>query len=564
MQAKVVVMVCVIGFAIAEKTPRFSQEATRYESNLKIKAEDTLVNATPTEVTKSGENLLEWVTLFSDDFEDCDLSPWIVVDGNGDGYTWECGATGGLRDREPHNYGTAYAYYSTILPTFHEDLISPPINIAGYDSIRATYTWAHGLVLNFFLEVYYAIDDNWILYTIYDWEGNCWDTIVVTTIGASTFQLMFRYEELYYGWGVSAVDNIKVEGWGAPDFLCTSDSLWHRKEGSPVVFESFVHGRYDTTLTNWKSCLFVREVTPGQILGTRWDTSFCVEGAPLNPGELETVVFDTLYLSASAGGLYHIIDSLEDVDGNRWFEGAMLDQQVVPMLDHGYYAGWIFYTDWYPQVTHIMGNLWETYAVGYFPKDLGGRIDSVALYVGTEQGRLASVNVQIYDYYDAWQGPGAVLFDTTCYFSQDTFLKVPVPSLMYGGEPFYVAVKLNSDSIYIGIDSIPPVSAKANCCMLKTHWKREPEWIWEWFQVGDLYLWSFVRGWKCGDVNANGEVTASDAILILGWIGGEGEIGSSTWNANVNGDSVVSSPDAIGILLWLAGEFELNCQPVED
>jgi len=582
------------------------------------------------------------------------------LDGNGDGYTWQCGTTGDLGSYEPPDYGSAYFFYSDEDAGYgsytpYETMISPSIDVSGYPIVKVIYSYGVNLVEGSQMSVEISCGDTLVTKT-YTGQVNGWDTVYITQPGNSlTIEVNYTEEmgiwsfacgidnitvlggnppqvdvgvETAYGYcqpavsivalvrnfGQTYVENIGVScsiepfGWYdqttiaglspgevaevlfvatdlpegdwtvtvctlldddcpdddcltfellcSPDYKCTWDGYFHRKFGTVPIY-SVVRGRFSDTLTEWLDCLYIEEIAPD-----RWDTSICIQGPPLAPGDSAIIDFGWLNFGVTYyTGKYIIIDTIFPRDLSP-YPGGVLEQQLIFPSDSSYNA-WLSYNDIFPGATDFVGNLYETYAVAYFPKDLGGRIDSVEFYCGPlTPGATESFSVMIYGYNETEGTPGGLLFDTTVTFNSDTFIKIPVPSIEFGGYPFYVAIKFLSTNEYIGIETMPPLSMEAGPCMLITHWKREPEWIWEPVDIADLILWAFIRGWECGDVNGDGEVTASDAILILLWISGSGEIASSRWNANVNGDGSVTPADALEILYWLSGLFALNCQPV--
>ena len=65
---------------------------------------------------------------------------------------------------------------------------------------------------------------------------------------------------------------------------------------------------------------------------------------------------------------------------------------------------------------------------------------------------------------------------------------------------------------------------------------------------------------KLGDVNGDGKITATDALLALQKAVGKTDLGSGVgwWAANADGNEVINATDALLILQKSVGKTELN------
>jgi N-acetylneuraminic acid mutarotase len=174
---------------------------------------------------KGSYHLLQnWITIMEEDFESGVMpTGWTVIDGNGDGFTWEVGTT--TDPIEPPDPGSAYLFYSdddagSSSPATAETLITTSYYISGFSDLRFRY----GFMFND-----YEGEEGYILARFHD--GTSWGgwNLLVTYIGdvgpdydtlgmgaflpAESVQIMIIYDDIDGGWGWGfGLDNFVLEG----------------------------------------------------------------------------------------------------------------------------------------------------------------------------------------------------------------------------------------------------------------------------------------------------------------------------------------------------------------
>ncbi len=169
-----------------------------------------------------------WFTMFSEGFESGVLPPgWSVKDSNADGQTWTVRPSAGWHitamPPAPGNYIACYD--DDILswnPETEEELVSPSIPVAGYDTLRLIYGLGYQ---NFKGQDTFAVRARfhdgsdwgaWQTLALYDWDvgSGRWDTLGLWAwLPAESLQLAFLWFDhtwLHWDWYV-AVDNITIE-----------------------------------------------------------------------------------------------------------------------------------------------------------------------------------------------------------------------------------------------------------------------------------------------------------------------------------------------------------------
>ncbi len=169
----------------------------------------------------------QWSTLLEEHFESGMPAEWTVLNWNGDGFTWTTGTTYDL-DPEPPDYGTAYAYYSdddagSSAPQSQpgEDILTPPVYIAPYDTVRIIFAYGNSWT--------YDYDDifgvwirtfsggawsSWTNIANYPNETSGYDTIdiISSKVIYDSVQVMWRYSD-NGGWNYACgIDNVYILG----------------------------------------------------------------------------------------------------------------------------------------------------------------------------------------------------------------------------------------------------------------------------------------------------------------------------------------------------------------
>jgi len=173
------------------------------------------------EVT-SGKRTM-WQQLLFEDFESGSIpSDWTVIDGNGDGDSWEIKT--GESAATPPDFGTAYAFYvdwsqNSYASIPGEDLITPKFFTESFDSIQLIYSIGcrndPGADDDTF-RLYYQILElgswtSWIIVSEYNFYEYKWDTINLG-INADSIQFMWRYLDHYQNDITIGIDNVSVKG----------------------------------------------------------------------------------------------------------------------------------------------------------------------------------------------------------------------------------------------------------------------------------------------------------------------------------------------------------------
>ena len=87
----------------------------------------------------------------------------------------------------------------------------------------------------------------------------------------------------------------------------------------------------------------------------------------------------------------------------------------------------------------------------------------------------------------------------------------------------------------------------------------------QWFEdvEGDWFIWAAIEQgilpYICGDTDCNGQVTPSDAYILLGWWASCGPGPCDEREADVNGDDLLTPADAYYILNFIASTMQLAC-----
>jgi len=166
-----------------------------------------------------------WQELLFEDFESGYIpSDWTVVDGNGDGDSWEVGTTDFFEsETAPPDSGTVYAFYedwtkglSPSLPG--EDLLTPKFFTESFDSLKLIYSrgygapWGQDDTFRLHWQVFeLGAWTSWMKLDEYSHYIARWDTLSLH-IKADSAQFMWRY--LDHGGANLAVgiDNVTVSG----------------------------------------------------------------------------------------------------------------------------------------------------------------------------------------------------------------------------------------------------------------------------------------------------------------------------------------------------------------
>lgn len=206
--------------------------------------------------TGSGQKAGVWLPFFGEDFESGILPPgWATRDSNADGHTWAIRPSASWHPTAmppaPGNYLASYDDDALGWnPETEEELLSPSIYVAGYDTLRLIYGLGYQ---NFKGEDTFAVRarfhdgaawGSWQNLAIYDTDvgSGHWDTLGLWAwLPAESLQLSFLWFDhtwLHWDWYV-AVDNLLVEYlWSLPVNLTASgiispESL--EKEGTVIA-----------------------------------------------------------------------------------------------------------------------------------------------------------------------------------------------------------------------------------------------------------------------------------------------------------------------------------------
>jgi hypothetical protein len=249
-----------------------------------------------------------WQELLFEDFESGSMpSDWTVVDGNGDGGSWEVGTTDFFEsETAPPDSGTAYAFYEdwgqdSIASIPGEDLVTPKFFTASFDSIKLIYSlgyWDPGHLDDTF-RLYYKIFElgewkGWTKLIDYEHYVACWDTVSFWIGIADSIQFMWRYLDHHYNNIVVGIDNVTVKG--------------HLKYG----------GTHDIAVASLNS--------PPSLL--KLDSAYIISSTFRNLGDLQ-MTFDAhteivsrsgspVYFSADSNNITLLPDSSIEIDFGNW------------------------------------------------------------------------------------------------------------------------------------------------------------------------------------------------------------------------------------------------------
>jgi hypothetical protein len=167
-----------------------------------------------------------WQELLFEDFESGSMpSDWTVIDGNGDGGSWEVGTTDFFEsETAPPDSGTAYAFYEDWSQDYAsipgEDLITPKFFTASFDSLKLIYSrgygapWGQDDTFRLYWQVFELGSwSSWIKLAEYAHYIAKWDTLCFWIgVNADSAQFMWRYSD--HGGQNTAVgiDNVTVKG----------------------------------------------------------------------------------------------------------------------------------------------------------------------------------------------------------------------------------------------------------------------------------------------------------------------------------------------------------------
>ena len=187
--------------------------------------------------------------LFSEDFEAGMPTGWTIVDGNGDGATWEVGTTGDLSIWEPPNYGTQYAFYSDDdatggAPAGAEELISPAVDVSWVPNLFLRYDLGFNIidVVNETVAVYVSFFSEgawgpWVELVAYQQDISTSDTFDLSGyLPADSVKFKVRYVDADGGWywavGVDNVTFYSMELFAAEDFEAGMPTGWTIVDGN--------------------------------------------------------------------------------------------------------------------------------------------------------------------------------------------------------------------------------------------------------------------------------------------------------------------------------------------
>jgi len=164
-----------------------------------------------------------WQKLLFEDFESGLIPPdWTVVDGNGDGDSWEINT--GEGSGAPPDFDMAYAFYedwtqNSFASIPGEDLITTKFSTVPFDSIRLIYSMRYSSqpgVYDDTFRLYWKVFElgewkGWTKLIDYDYYVNEWDTISLW-INADSVQYMWRYLDHHQNSIEIGIDNVTVRG----------------------------------------------------------------------------------------------------------------------------------------------------------------------------------------------------------------------------------------------------------------------------------------------------------------------------------------------------------------
>jgi hypothetical protein len=257
--------------------------------------------------------------VYSEDFEEGILpSGWVVVDGNGDGFSFDVALSDTAYDllySMPPNPQNFILYYSddnagSSSPSTYEEAISPPINVVGYDSLWLKFSWGLAQYCgDEFLYVDISIDGDSFLNI---WVKNVWgsgDEVIDLTpyLPATTLKIKFGYDDGDACWGwAGAFDNIRIETESPPPpspiFCDIVDQIG--------PFNILNYGLWDMAYDNNRNLIY-------QIASNNTNSAILI----IDPATLDTCV---VYLPIPEGQRAIAYDPMEDVVYvGGWFTGKL-------------------------------------------------------------------------------------------------------------------------------------------------------------------------------------------------------------------------------------------------
>jgi len=164
-----------------------------------------------------------WQKLLFEDFESGSIpSDWTVIDGNGDGDSWEINT--GEGSGAPPDFDTTYIFYedwtqNSFASIPGEDLITTKFSTVPFDSIRLIYSMRYSSqpgVYDDTFRLYWKVFElgewkGWTKLIDYDYYVNEWDTISLW-INADSVQYMWRYLDHHQNSIEIGIDNVTVRG----------------------------------------------------------------------------------------------------------------------------------------------------------------------------------------------------------------------------------------------------------------------------------------------------------------------------------------------------------------
>ena len=170
-----------------------------------------------------------WLTLINEDFESGTIpSDWVVIDGNGDGTTWQIYTTGSWHtDAMPGDSGSYIVGYDDDAagsnPATEEELILPAVYSPNYDSMKLIYSFGYqnlsgydtlAVRLRTFDGSSWSTWNNLVFYYTDLGSGN-WDTLDLSSyLPAESVQVEFNWwdhRSSHWDWYVG-LDNIQLLG----------------------------------------------------------------------------------------------------------------------------------------------------------------------------------------------------------------------------------------------------------------------------------------------------------------------------------------------------------------
>jgi len=163
-----------------------------------------------------------WQKLLFEDFEAGSIpSDWTVVDGNGDGDSWEINT--GEGSGAPPDFGTAYVFYEDWTAGYEtlpgEDLLTPKFFTESFDSIRLIYSMRYSSqpgVYDDTFRLYRRVFEeeewkSWVKIVEYNYYVDEWDTLSLW-INVDSVQFMWRYLDHHQNSITVGIDNVAVSG----------------------------------------------------------------------------------------------------------------------------------------------------------------------------------------------------------------------------------------------------------------------------------------------------------------------------------------------------------------